>query len=134
MTAENPLCIPHSAFCALAVGVDLVEVRRIAELMADYGERFMRRVYTEHELTSCRGRAASLAARWAAKEAAAKALGTGIGPVGFTDIEVFMDEAGCPHLHLHGRAADLAAERGLSRWAVSLSHDGGMAIAFVVAV
>ena len=127
-------CIPHSAFCNLSVGVDLVEVRRIADLLADYGERFGRRVFTERERAGCHGHAESLAARWAAKEAAAKALGTGFGPVGFTDIEVVEDEAGCPHLHLHGRAAELAAERGLSRWAVSLSHDGGMAIAFVVAM
>ena len=130
---SDQFCVPHSAFRNLAVGVDLVEVRRIADLLAEHGAHFERRVFTERELAQCRGRAESLAARWAAKEAAAKALGTGFGLVGFTDVEVVEDEAGCPHLHLHGRAADLADRLGLRRWAVSLSHDGGMALAFVAA-
>lgn len=117
----------------LAVGTDLVEVRRIAELMARYGARFTARVFTPAELADCAGRAESLAARWAAKEAAAKALGTGIGAVTFQEIEVLRDEAGRPGLTLHGRAAALATERGLAQWALSLTHDAGLALAFVVA-
>jgi holo-[acyl-carrier protein] synthase len=118
---------------ALCVGVDLVEIRRVADLVECYGERFARRIFTERELADCEGRPESLAARWAAKEAAAKALGTGFGPVDHQDVEVVPDEAGCPHVQVHGRAAELAARRGLTRWALSLAHDGGMAIAFVVA-
>jgi holo-[acyl-carrier protein] synthase len=121
------------AISSLSVGVDLVEVCRVAMIAERYGERFGRRVFTERELADCGMRAESLAARWAAKEAVAKALGTGFGPVGYLDIEVMQDKAGCPHVHLHGRAASLAEARGLTRWALSVSHDGGIAIAFVVA-
>jgi holo-[acyl-carrier protein] synthase len=124
---------PQSAICNLSVGVDLVEVRRVALIAERYGERFGQRVFTERELADCGMRAESLAARWAAKEAVAKALGTGFGPVGYLDIEVVQDEARCPHVHLHGRAAALAEALGLTHWALSISHDGGMAIAFVVA-
>lgn len=116
----------------LSVGVDLVEIRRIAALVARHGERFTGRVFTPGEVADCGGRAESLAARWAAKEAVAKALGTGIGAVGWQEIEVVRGESGCPAVQLHGRAATLAAERGLARWALSLAHDGGLALAFVV--
>lgn len=123
----------------LAVGVDLVATSRIAQLVEAYGERFMRRVFTVREQADCsRGseetRMNSLAARWAAKEAAAKALGTGFGPLNHLEIEITRDERGCPHICLHGQAAELARARGLNRWAVSLSHDGGLALAFVVAL
>ncbi len=123
----------------LAVGVDLVAVRRIAELAEKYGERFTQRVFTEREQADCSNgrdetRMNSLAARWAAKEAVAKALGTGFGPVNHLDVEVVRNETGCPHVRLHGQAAELAQAQGLSRWAISLSHDGGMALAFVVAL
>jgi holo-[acyl-carrier protein] synthase len=110
-----------------------VEVRRIAVLVERHGERFMARVFTPGEVADCGGRAESLAARWAAKEAVAKALGTGIGAMSWQEIEVLRGESGCPAVQLHGRAATLAAERGLARWALSLAHDGGMALAFVVA-
>lgn len=128
--------IRHSPFAIhnLAVGADLVEVRRIAELITQYGERFTRRVFTAQELADCRDRVDSLAARWAAKEAVAKALGTGFGPVEHLDIEIVRDEICCPFVVLHERAAALAEARGLTRWAISLSHDGGMALAFVVAL
>jgi holo-[acyl-carrier protein] synthase len=102
-------------------------------LVERHGERFTARVFTPGEVVDCGGRAESLAARWAAKEAAAKALGTGIGAMSWQEIEVLRGESGCPALALHGRAADLAAARGLTRWALSLAHDGGMALAFVVA-
>jgi holo-[acyl-carrier protein] synthase len=117
----------------LAVGVDLVEVCRIAALIARHGERFTGRVFTPGEVADCGGRAESLAARWAAKEAVAKALGTGIGAMSWHEIEVLRGESGCPSVQLHGRAAALAADRGLARWALSLAHDGGLALAFVVA-
>jgi holo-[acyl-carrier protein] synthase len=116
----------------LAVGVDLVEIRRVADLVARYGERFTDRVFTLAERLECGGRSESLAARWAVKEAVVKALGTGFGPVSFREIEVLRECAGRPELHLHGKARALAEARGLSSWAVSVSHDGGFAIAFVV--
>jgi holo-[acyl-carrier protein] synthase len=123
----------ESGIGGLAVGADLVEVRRIDVLVKRYGERFTHRVFTPGELADCGGRAESLAARWAAKEAVAKALGTGIGAMAWQEIEVLRGEYGCPVLRLHGRAQVLAAERGLTQWALSLAHDGGMALAFVVA-
>jgi holo-[acyl-carrier protein] synthase len=117
---------------ALAIGVDLVEIDRVAALVTRYGERFAGRVFTPAERLDCGDRPESLAARWAVKEAVAKALGTGFGPVGFREIELLRECAGRPELHLHGEARALAEARGLSSWAVSVSHDGGFAIAFVV--
>lgn len=120
------------AIVSLVVGTDLVEIDRIATLVQGYGERFTGRVFTAGELAECAGRAESLAARWAAKEAAAKALGTGIGQVAFRDLEVVRGAGGRPELRLHGAAAALAAAQGLTQWALSLAHDGGFALAFVV--
>ena len=118
----------------LATGADLVAVERVAAAIDRHGDRFLRRVYTAEELAACGGRVESLAARWAAKEAVAKALGTGIGDVGWREIEVLHDDCRCPCLRLHGAAAELATARGLTQWSISLAHDGGMALAFVVAM
>ena len=118
----------------LAAGVDLIAVARIEGVIARHGEGFLARVFTPAERAACCDRAESLAARWAAKEAVAKALGTGIGDVCWQDIEVLQDENRRPHLHLSGRAAVLAEEQGLRQWAVSLAHDGGLALAFVVCI
>ena len=117
----------------LAVGVDLVEIRRVATLAERYGERFKGRVFTPAERADCGDRHESLAARWATKEAVVKALGTGFGPVSFLEIELLRERAGQPKLRLSGKARALAEARGLYSWAVSVSHDGGYAIAFVVA-
>jgi holo-[acyl-carrier protein] synthase len=117
----------------IRVGVDLVEVDRIGSLLERYGDRFAGRIFTCRELEdSCR-RPERLAARFAAKEAASKALGTGIGAVSWQDIEVINDEKGMPQLCLTGAAADLASLLGLVEWAISLSHTNDQAIAFVVA-
>lgn len=118
----------------LAVGTDLVAIDRVAALVGRYGNRFTERVFTVTELADCGNQAASLAARWAAKESVAKALGTGIGAVAFRDIEVVQDSRGKPDLRLHGQAATIAQSLGLQQWALSLAHDGGFALAFVVAV
>ena len=117
----------------LAVGVDLIEISRIGAVLERHGDRFLRRVYTERELAYANGRLSALAARWAAKEAAAKALGTGIGQVGFLEIEVVCDAQGKPELILHGNAVQLAQRLHLDQFAVSLSHAADYALAFVVA-
>jgi len=118
----------------LAVGADLTSISRIGRLVSLYGERFTARVYTAGELAACGGRTECLAARWAAKEAVAKALGTGICPTArFTKIEVLRGERGRPILRLHGATAEAAAACGLRDWAISLSHEGDLALAFVVA-
>jgi holo-[acyl-carrier protein] synthase len=116
----------------LAVGTDLVEIARIGRLVERYGERFLARVYTPGERRDAGGRADSLALRWAAKEAASKALGTGIGPIGWREIEVVAGEGGRPELLLHGEALLTADALGLTHWAVSLTHEAGLALAFVV--
>jgi holo-[acyl-carrier protein] synthase len=120
----------------LAVGVDLVEVPRIARAIERWGDRLLERVYTAAELAHCRGRVPELAVRFAAKEAVSKALGVGIwwrGGIGWLDAEVLSDSIGKPEVILHGRAASRARELGLDRWAVSLSHTEEHAIAMVVA-
>jgi holo-[acyl-carrier protein] synthase len=115
-----------------AIGVDIIETERVAQSIARFGDRFLRRVYTEQELAGCNGRITSLAARWAAKEATAKALGTGIGAVSWQEIEVINEANQRPILRLHGAAAALAVELGLSEFAVSLSHTKDYAVAFVM--
>ncbi|MCZ2127493.1 MAG: holo-ACP synthase [Anaerolineales bacterium] len=114
-------------------GVDLIEVRRVADAVERHGERFLRRVFTERELADCGGRPASLAARFAAKEAVSKALGVGIGDVRWLDIEIALDERRAPRLILRGAGARLAKEMGLKNWSVSLTHTAEHALAFVVA-
>jgi holo-[acyl-carrier protein] synthase len=118
----------------LRIGVDLIEIERIRQALDRHGERFLARFFTPTEREQCQGAAVRLAARFAAKEAAAKALGTGIGDVRWVDIEVFSDERGRPHLRLHHSAAQLATDLGLTHWQVSLSHTHEHAIAFVVAL
>ena len=117
----------------IAVGVDLIEISRIETVVERYGDRFLERIYTEGELAYAAGRLSALAARWAAKEAAAKALGTGIGQVAFRELEVVCDAQGKPELWLHGNAARLAARLNLKQFALSLSHTADYALAFVVA-
>ncbi len=118
----------------LRTGVDLVEIRRVAEAIKRHGERFLNRVFTARELEDCNGRVNSLAARFAAKEAAAKALGCGIGKVSWTEIEIGSDELKAPYLTLYGEGEKLAKELGLTTWSVSLSHTESQAIAFVSAI
>ncbi len=117
-------------------GVDLIEIARVAAAVERHADRLLARVFTACELEQCRGRAESLAARFAAKEAAAKALGTGIWRDGicWTDIETIRSTSGAPTLVLHGAAAARAARLGWQTWSVSLSHDRSHAVAFVVAL
>ena len=117
----------------LRSGVDLLEISRLKEAVERHGERFLARIYTAAEREVCGGSAASLAARFAAKEAVAKALGSGLGPVAWTEIEILRADSGAPLLFLHGKARALADELGLSEWAISLSHTRENAIALVVA-
>lgn len=117
----------------LRIGVDMIEIARIESAMQRYGERFYDRFYTVTECEQVRGIPARLAARFAAKEAVAKALGTGIGAVSWVDIEIESDVHGRPVVRLHNAAARIAEELGLREWQVSLSHTRDHAIAFVVA-
>lgn len=114
------------------VGVDIVELARIERAVQRHGHRFLRRVYTEAELAYCRGGVARLAARWAAKEAISKALGTGWRGIEWQELEVVREPSGQPAVVLHGRAQAIAEKLGLQQWALSLSHSQEYAVAFVI--
>lgn len=118
----------------IATGIDLIEIKRIQEALERHGDRFLRRVFTGAELAASGGRAQSLAARFAAKEAVAKALGYGIGEIGWQEIEVVGDENNAPMLRLHGAAERIARRKGLLDWSLSLTHGREQAIAVAVAV
>ncbi len=125
---------------ALVTGVDVAEIARLERALgARWGDRFAARVFTEGERTWCEGRgrrrrAESYAARFAAKEAVMKALGTGPGRrAGWREIEVVRAPGEAPSLRLHGRALATAERAGIAGFALSLSHGAGIAIAVVVA-
>lgn len=117
----------------LSTGVDIIEIPRIRRVLERYGQRFLNRVFTPGEIEYCRGRAPNLAARFAAKEAAMKALGTGFRGVAWKDIEVIRARSGAPSIKLHGRAEIRAQRLGLQEMALSLSHSREYAVASVVA-
>ncbi len=118
----------------ISAGIDVIEIARIERTLADFGERFLRRVFTERERERYGSRMSELAARFAAKEAASKALGTGIRGIRWREIEVLSNGRGKPILILHGGAAARAAALGLVAFDVSLTHSRTDAMAFVVAL
>lgn len=118
----------------LATGVDIIEIERFTGTIDRQGERFKRRFFTPMELEQVGENIASLAVRFAAKEAVSKALGTGMGKVRPIDMEVVRDENRAPHLHLHGEALSVAESLGFHTWSISLSHSDRYAVAFVVAI
>lgn len=115
-----------------AHGIDVIEIHRVADVLARHGDRFLQRVYTTDEIAHCRGRVAELAARFAAKEAVMKALGTGIRGVGWRDIEVLPNRRGKPLVFLYGRGAARAEAIHLRGLEVSMTHIKDLAIASVV--
>jgi holo-[acyl-carrier protein] synthase len=125
-------------FGGLRVGTDLVPVDQVAESVARFGDRYVGRIYTAHEVSCCQGTpsvvAAGLAARFAAKEAMVKVLRPVAHQPDWRSIEVRRDPAGWCSLSLTGEAARMADEQGISNVAVSLTHEGGMAAAVVVAL
>jgi holo-[acyl-carrier protein] synthase len=116
-------------------GIDLVEIERIHQSMERFGSRFLDRVFTAAEQAYClrkRNAAESLAARFAAKEAAAKALGTGISHgVSWLEIEVIREPGGRPSIRFQGRAAEIAEQIGVGHVALSLTHTSSLAMASV---
>ena len=117
----------------LTTGVDIIEIPRIKRVLDRYGQRFLNRVFTPDEIAYCRGRAPNLAGRFAAKEAAMKALGTGVRGVSWKDIEVIRSDSGAPSLRFHGRAEKRAERLQMSEMSLSISHSREYAVAFVVA-
>ncbi len=121
----------------IGIGTDLMEIARIAQSIDRFGERFLERVFTPGEIAYCRRKqktaAESFAARFAAKEAGAKALGTGISRgVSWLELEVGREPGGRPLLSLSGRAAERAQSLGINRVSLSLTHSRDVAFAVVV--
>ena len=123
----------HEREGQLAVGTDIIEIARIQRTLNDFGDRFLRKVYTPREREWYGTRVDELAARFAAKEATSKALGTGIVGIRWQEMEVLPNRRGKPVLILHGRAAKRARKLGLTEFSVSLTHSRSEAMAFVVA-
>ncbi len=121
----------------VGLGTDLTEIARVRRSVERFGSRFLDRIYTPGEIAYClrkKDAAESLAARFAAKEAGAKALGTGISRgVSWQEFEVRREPSGKPSLWLSGRAAELAAELGINRLSLSLTHTRDLAMAVVIA-
>ncbi|MFC2017253.1 holo-ACP synthase [Chloroflexota bacterium] len=114
------------------IGVDIIEIARIERAIARWEGSFLHRVYTDLELKLCRKKPSSLAARFAAKEAVIKAIGTQTKGIGWREIEILAEPDGKPLVHLYGKAQTQADSLGLGQFAISLSHSKEYAVAFVV--
>jgi holo-[acyl-carrier protein] synthase len=118
----------------LRTGIDLIEIDRFTSAYEQHGQRLLHRLFTPIELAENGKNMASLAARFAAKEAVAKAFGTGIGVISWQEIEIHRGRSGEPILQLYGAAQKMAEERKITSWSLSLSHTHSHAIAMVVAM
>jgi holo-[acyl-carrier protein] synthase len=115
-------------------GIDLVEIERFSRIDPKIKERFCQRVFTVKEIAAADNKDERFAGRFAAKEAAAKALGCGIGDINWHDLEILNDPKGKPVLHLYGEAEKLAHEIGWVSWAVSITHTSTTAAAVITAL
>jgi holo-[acyl-carrier protein] synthase len=126
----------------ISSGIDLIKISRIEKALERHGKRFIERIFSEAEIERLRGFqarrpnpriiTAEVAARFAAKEACSKALGTGIGPVSWKEMEIINEPSGKPTLRLTGKAAQIAGFLGYTSWSVSLTHTKEFASAVVV--
>ncbi len=119
------------------IGTDIIEIGRLERIVGRKGDRFLRRVFTEAELVYCMGRAnpyPCLAARFAAKEAVLKSLGTGLARCRWKDIEVVRSGSASPAIALSGNAGIIAEKAGIVKVLISVSHDRGRAVAFALAL
>ncbi len=119
---------------SVAIGVDIVRIERVARMLDRWGGRFIQRFLTSSEHAQCRGKVERIAALLAAKEACTKALGTGLRGIGWREVEVLHEPTGKPTLILHKRALERSIKLGWISCSVSLTHDGGLAVATVVAL
>lgn len=120
----------------IGIGTDIVEIDRIKLAVERSGNRFLERVYTSKEIAYCqtrRDRISCLAARFAAKEAVLKAIGSGLAGCRWVEVEVVRSQGSPPEVLLHGAAAALAARRGIKSFQITLSHSREFAVAFAVA-
>jgi holo-[acyl-carrier protein] synthase len=121
----------------LGIGVDIVDISRIERALAQHGDRFRDRVFTPREIVYCEElirRGERYATRFAAKEAARKAIGaaTPVTALSWHDVEIIASNEGAPQLHFHGRAVDLIRRLQITRSHISLSHASDQAVAFVI--
>ena len=134
--ANRPAC-PYTGDMVIGVGTDLMEIARIERSVERFGESFLQRVFTPGEVEYCQRKknaAESFAARFAAKEAGAKALGTGISRgVSWREFEVKRKPGQRPELHLSGRALQIAQALGIKRLSLSLTHSRELSMAVVIA-
>lgn len=113
------------------IGVDIIEISRVERVISKWQDSFLKRIYTAAELESC-SNTSSLAARFAAKEAVMKALGTGARGVKWRDIEILTNGDGAPLIRLYGRARERSKEIGIAEFCVTMSHSREYAVAFVI--
>jgi holo-[acyl-carrier protein] synthase len=113
----------------MELGIDIIRVARIRDALKRFGDRFVARVLTPAEAAYVRMRPETMAGRWAAKEAVSKVLGLGVRGIGWRDIEIERLPTGQPAVRLHGRAERRAAQLGMGRVAVSISHESDFAVA-----
>ncbi len=127
----DPTATPVDAALAgmTELGIDIIKVDRIRASLERFGSRFTNRVLTLAEQRYVRGRPETMAGRWAAKEAVSKVLGLGVRGIGWRDIEIERLPTGQPAVRLHGRAAARAAQLGMGRIAVTISHEADYAVA-----
>lgn len=131
----SPDAVPAAGI--IGVGTDIIEIERIKQAVERGGRRFLERVFTSGERALCearRDRFACYAARFAAKEAVLKAMGTGLAGCRWVDVEVDRSSEGRPEILLHREAAEQAKEKGIAVVLISLSHDRDRALAFALAV
>ena len=115
------------------VGTDLIEIDRISKTIENYGQRFLNRIYTEHEINFCRGKVNCIAVRFAAKEAVMKLLGTGVRGVGWKEIEIHRQRGHKPTINLYNKAKNVAIKKRIIDIEISISHSRSTAFAVAVA-
>lgn len=118
----------------LRTGIDIIEIARIERVISLWKESFLQRIYTGAELEACINQIPALAARFAAKEAVMKALGTGMKGVSWREIEILYDTDGIPQVRLYGRAYHRAKEQGIDNFCITLSHTKEYAVASVIGI
>ena len=132
MTGEDKSSSNEASGIDVAVGIDIVGIDRFERVVGRWGARFIDRCFTTAEIGECNGRIPSLAARFAAKEAAFKAMGSSPRAISWQDIEIVHSGAGAPALEFHGGAAAETRRLGWKSVSLSLTHDAGVAVAVVI--
>jgi holo-[acyl-carrier protein] synthase len=133
-TAASGLGLPAAPAGTTELGIDIIRVDRIRQTLGRFGARFSARVLTDRERRYVRDRPETFAGRWAAKEAVSKVLGLGVRGIGWRDIEIERLPTGQPAVRLHGRAARRAEQLGMTRIAVSISHEADYAVAIAFGI